>query len=82
MLGFAPSQPAGGEGLSRRRWKPADRLLLGWCLLQLAYDKQFAAALLLPMYYLTDATVTLFAPDGEARAVLGGAPFAFLSARD
>jgi UDP-N-acetylmuramyl pentapeptide phosphotransferase/UDP-N-acetylglucosamine-1-phosphate transferase len=35
-------------------------LLLGWCLLELAYDKQFAAALLLPLYYLADATVTLF----------------------
>jgi UDP-N-acetylmuramyl pentapeptide phosphotransferase/UDP-N-acetylglucosamine-1-phosphate transferase len=34
-------------------------LLLGWCLLQLAYHQQFAAALLLPLYYLSDATVTL-----------------------
>jgi UDP-N-acetylmuramyl pentapeptide phosphotransferase/UDP-N-acetylglucosamine-1-phosphate transferase len=34
-------------------------LLLGWCLLQLAYRQQFAAALLLPLYYLFDATVTL-----------------------
>jgi UDP-N-acetylmuramyl pentapeptide phosphotransferase/UDP-N-acetylglucosamine-1-phosphate transferase len=34
-------------------------LMLGWCLLQLAYDGQFAAALLLPMYYLFDATATL-----------------------
>jgi UDP-N-acetylmuramyl pentapeptide phosphotransferase/UDP-N-acetylglucosamine-1-phosphate transferase len=34
-------------------------LLLGWCLLQFAYDGQFAAALLLPMYYLFDATATL-----------------------
>jgi UDP-N-acetylmuramyl pentapeptide phosphotransferase/UDP-N-acetylglucosamine-1-phosphate transferase len=34
-------------------------LLLGWCLLQLAYGGQLAAALLLPLYYLTDATVTL-----------------------
>jgi UDP-N-acetylmuramyl pentapeptide phosphotransferase/UDP-N-acetylglucosamine-1-phosphate transferase len=34
-------------------------LLLGWCLLQLGYDKQYAAALLLPMYYLFDATATL-----------------------
>jgi UDP-N-acetylmuramyl pentapeptide phosphotransferase/UDP-N-acetylglucosamine-1-phosphate transferase len=34
-------------------------LLLGWCLLQLAFHQQFAAALLLPLYYLTDATVTL-----------------------
>ena len=34
-------------------------LLLGWCLLQLAFHQQFAAALLLPLYYLSDATVTL-----------------------
>src|SRR5260370_22185354 len=34
-------------------------LLLGWCLLQLAWHHQFVAALLLPLYYLADATVTL-----------------------
>jgi UDP-N-acetylmuramyl pentapeptide phosphotransferase/UDP-N-acetylglucosamine-1-phosphate transferase len=33
--------------------------LVGWCLLQLAWHQQFAAALLLPLYYLADATVTL-----------------------
>src|SRR6266852_3494723 len=44
------------------RWSGFHRsigLLLGWCLLQLAYHQQFAAALLLPLYYLSDATVTL-----------------------
>jgi UDP-N-acetylmuramyl pentapeptide phosphotransferase/UDP-N-acetylglucosamine-1-phosphate transferase len=35
-------------------------LLAGWCLLQLAWHQQIAAALLLPLYYLADATVTLF----------------------
>jgi UDP-N-acetylmuramyl pentapeptide phosphotransferase/UDP-N-acetylglucosamine-1-phosphate transferase len=35
-------------------------LLLGWCLLQLAWHQQLAACVLLPLYYLTDATVTLF----------------------
>jgi UDP-N-acetylmuramyl pentapeptide phosphotransferase/UDP-N-acetylglucosamine-1-phosphate transferase len=34
-------------------------LLLGWCLLELAYRGHLVAALLLPMYYLADATVTL-----------------------
>jgi UDP-N-acetylmuramyl pentapeptide phosphotransferase/UDP-N-acetylglucosamine-1-phosphate transferase len=34
-------------------------LLLGWCLLQLAWHQQLAACVLLPLYYLTDATVTL-----------------------
>jgi UDP-N-acetylmuramyl pentapeptide phosphotransferase/UDP-N-acetylglucosamine-1-phosphate transferase len=34
-------------------------LLFGWSLLQLAWQQHFAAALLLPLYYLADATVTL-----------------------
>jgi UDP-N-acetylmuramyl pentapeptide phosphotransferase/UDP-N-acetylglucosamine-1-phosphate transferase len=34
-------------------------LLIGWCLLQLAYDQQLVAAVLLPLYYLVDATITL-----------------------
>jgi UDP-N-acetylmuramyl pentapeptide phosphotransferase/UDP-N-acetylglucosamine-1-phosphate transferase len=34
-------------------------LLLGWCLLELASRQHLAAALLLPLYYLADATVTL-----------------------
>ncbi|HEU0081281.1 MAG TPA: glycosyltransferase family 4 protein [Bradyrhizobium sp.] len=34
-------------------------LLLGWCLLQLASEQNLTAALLLPLYYLADATVTL-----------------------
>ncbi|WP_249158470.1 MraY family glycosyltransferase [Bradyrhizobium jicamae] len=35
-------------------------LLLGWGLLELAMQGQIAAALLLPLYYLADATLTLF----------------------
>ena len=34
-------------------------LLTGWCLLQLAGQAHIAAALLLPLYYLSDATITL-----------------------
>jgi len=34
-------------------------LLTGWCLLQLAGSGHLAAALLLPLYYLADATLTL-----------------------
>ncbi len=34
-------------------------LLLGWLLLQLAAAGYWAAALILPLYYLTDATVTI-----------------------
>jgi UDP-N-acetylmuramyl pentapeptide phosphotransferase/UDP-N-acetylglucosamine-1-phosphate transferase len=44
-------------------------LLLGWCLLQLAFNLHLAAALLLPLYYLSDATLTLF------RRMLGREPF-------
>jgi UDP-N-acetylmuramyl pentapeptide phosphotransferase/UDP-N-acetylglucosamine-1-phosphate transferase len=43
--------------------------LLGWLLLQLARDGQPAAAFLLPLYYLADATVTLI------RRVAAGEPF-------
>jgi UDP-N-acetylmuramyl pentapeptide phosphotransferase/UDP-N-acetylglucosamine-1-phosphate transferase len=34
-------------------------LLLGWCFFELAYRQYLTAALLLPLYYLLDATVTL-----------------------
>jgi UDP-N-acetylmuramyl pentapeptide phosphotransferase/UDP-N-acetylglucosamine-1-phosphate transferase len=34
--------------------------LTGWCLLELASHRHLAAALLLPLYYLADATITLF----------------------
>ena len=82
MLGFAPfNRPVAKIFLGDVGSLPIG-LLLGWCLLQLAYHQQFAAALLLPLYYLLDATVTLVAPAGQARAVLGGPSLAFLSARD
>jgi UDP-N-acetylmuramyl pentapeptide phosphotransferase/UDP-N-acetylglucosamine-1-phosphate transferase len=59
MLGFAPfNRPVAKVFLGDVGSLPIG-LLLGWCLLQLAYDGQFAAALLLPLYYLADATVTL-----------------------
>ena len=59
MLGFAPfNRPVATIFLGDVGSLPIG-LLLGWCLLQLAYHEQFAAALLLPMYYLLDATVTL-----------------------
>jgi UDP-N-acetylmuramyl pentapeptide phosphotransferase/UDP-N-acetylglucosamine-1-phosphate transferase len=60
LLGFTPfNRPVAKIFLGDVGSLPIG-LLLGWCLLQLAYDGQFAAALLLPLYYLTDATVTLF----------------------
>jgi UDP-N-acetylmuramyl pentapeptide phosphotransferase/UDP-N-acetylglucosamine-1-phosphate transferase len=59
MLGFAPfNRPVAKIFLGDVGSLPIG-LLLGWCLLQFAYDGQFAAALLLPMYYLFDATATL-----------------------
>jgi UDP-N-acetylmuramyl pentapeptide phosphotransferase/UDP-N-acetylglucosamine-1-phosphate transferase len=59
MLGFAPfNRPVAKIFLGDVGSLPIG-LLLGWCLLQLAYDRQFATALLLPLYYLADATVTL-----------------------
>ena len=60
MLGFAPfNRPVATIFLGDVGSLPIG-LLLGWCLLQLAYHQQFAAALLLPLYYLLDATTTLF----------------------
>jgi UDP-N-acetylmuramyl pentapeptide phosphotransferase/UDP-N-acetylglucosamine-1-phosphate transferase len=59
MLGFAPfNRPVAKIFLGDVGSLPIG-LLLGWCLLQLAYHQQFAAALLLPMYYVLDATTTL-----------------------
>jgi UDP-N-acetylmuramyl pentapeptide phosphotransferase/UDP-N-acetylglucosamine-1-phosphate transferase len=59
MLGFAPfNRPVAKIFLGDVGSLPIG-LLLGWCLLQLAYEGQFAAVLLLPLYYLSDATATL-----------------------
>jgi UDP-N-acetylmuramyl pentapeptide phosphotransferase/UDP-N-acetylglucosamine-1-phosphate transferase len=59
MAGFAPfNKPVAKVFLGDVGSLPIG-LLLGWCLLQLAYQQQFAAAVLLPLYYLSDATLTL-----------------------
>src|SRR5665213_1291062 len=59
MFGFAPfNRPVAKIFLGDVGSLPIG-LLLGWCLLQLGYDRHYAAALLLPMYYLFDATATL-----------------------
>lgn len=66
ILGFAPfNRPVAKVFLGDVGSLPIG-LLLGWCLLELAYGGQLVAALLLPLYYLADATVTLF------RRLLGG----------
>jgi UDP-N-acetylmuramyl pentapeptide phosphotransferase/UDP-N-acetylglucosamine-1-phosphate transferase len=59
MLGFSPfNRPVAKVFLGDVGSLPIG-LLLGWCLLQLAWHQHFAAALLLPLYYLADATLTL-----------------------
>ncbi|WP_407194111.1 MraY family glycosyltransferase [Bradyrhizobium sp. STM 3566] len=59
-LGFAPfNRPVAKVFLGDVGSLPIG-LLLGWCLLELAFRGQTAAALLLPAYYLADSTITLF----------------------
>jgi UDP-N-acetylmuramyl pentapeptide phosphotransferase/UDP-N-acetylglucosamine-1-phosphate transferase len=59
VLGFAPfNKPVAQLFLGDVGSLPIG-LLLGWLLLKLARDGQPAAALLLPLYYLADASVTL-----------------------
>jgi UDP-N-acetylmuramyl pentapeptide phosphotransferase/UDP-N-acetylglucosamine-1-phosphate transferase len=59
MLGFAPfNRPVAQVFLGDVGSLPIG-LLLGWCLLQLALAQHVVAALLLPLYYLADATITL-----------------------
>ena len=69
MIGFAPfNRPVATIFLGDVGSLPIG-LLLGWCLLQLAWHQHIAAALLLPLYYLCDATVTLL------RRMVRGEPF-------
>jgi UDP-N-acetylmuramyl pentapeptide phosphotransferase/UDP-N-acetylglucosamine-1-phosphate transferase len=69
MVGFAPfNRPVAKVFLGDVGSLPIG-LLLGWCLLQLAHNQQIVAALLLPLYYLSDATVTLL------RRLTRGEPF-------
>jgi UDP-N-acetylmuramyl pentapeptide phosphotransferase/UDP-N-acetylglucosamine-1-phosphate transferase len=59
MVGFAPfNRPVAKVFLGDVGSLPIG-LLLGWCLLELIHRQHLAAALLLPLYYLADATVTL-----------------------
>src|SRR6516165_12418087 len=69
MLGFAPfNRPVAKVFLGDVGSLPIG-LLMGWCLLQLAWHQQLIAALLLPLYYLADATITLL------RRLIRGEPF-------
>lgn len=59
MIGFAPfNKPVAKLFLGDVGSLPIG-LLMGWCLLQLAGSGNLVAALLLPLYYLVDATLTL-----------------------
>jgi UDP-N-acetylmuramyl pentapeptide phosphotransferase/UDP-N-acetylglucosamine-1-phosphate transferase len=69
MLGFAPfNKPVARLFLGDVGSLPIG-LLLGWLLLQLARAGEPAAAVLLPLYYLADASVTLI------RRIAAGEPF-------
>lgn len=69
MIGFAPfNRPVATIFLGDVGSLPIG-LIVGWCLLQLAWHHQVTAALLLPLYYLSDATVTLL------RRIKRGEPF-------
>jgi hypothetical protein len=52
-------QPPSGAAVSADVSSLPIGLLLGWLLVLLAGHGYLAAALLLPLYYLTDATITL-----------------------
>jgi UDP-N-acetylmuramyl pentapeptide phosphotransferase/UDP-N-acetylglucosamine-1-phosphate transferase len=59
LLGFAPfNRPVARLFLGDVGSLPLG-LLTGWCLIELALHGHLAAALLLPLYYLADATITL-----------------------
>jgi len=69
LLGFAPfNRPVAKVFLGDVGSLPIG-LLLGWCLLELAWRGHITAALLLPLYYLIDATFTLL------RRMARGEPF-------
>ena len=59
MLGFAPfNKPVARLFLGDAGSLPIG-LVLGWLLMQLAVEGHRAAAVILPLYYLADATITL-----------------------
>ena len=82
VIGFAPfNRPVARLFLGDVGSLPIG-LLLGWLLVVLAASGHFAAALLLPLYYLADATITLLRRLAKWRTGLAGASQPLLSARD
>ncbi|AVT82889.1 glycosyl transferase [Rhodopseudomonas palustris] len=60
LLGFAPfNRPGAAKVFLGDVGSLPIGLLVGWCLLQLAVQGHVTAALLLPLYYLADSTLTL-----------------------
>ena len=69
ILGFAPfNKPVAKLFLGDVGSLPIG-LLLGWLLLELAGRGHLAAAIILPLYYLADTTITL------VRRIAAGEPF-------
>ena len=69
ILGFAPfNRPVAKLFLGDVGSLPIG-MLTGWCLLQLAGNGHLIAALLLPLYYLADATFTLFRRMGNGEVI-------------
>jgi UDP-N-acetylmuramyl pentapeptide phosphotransferase/UDP-N-acetylglucosamine-1-phosphate transferase len=69
MLGFAPfNRPVARIFLGDVGSLPIG-LLLAWCFVELAYAGHLAAAVLLPLYYLADATLTLLRRLAKREAV-------------
>ena len=82
IIGFAPfNRPVARLFLGDVGSLPIG-LLLGWLMLMLAGRNNLAAAILLPLYYLADATITLARRLDQARGGLAGASHPLLSARD
>ncbi|MET0707083.1 MAG: glycosyl transferase, partial [Tardiphaga sp.] len=69
LLGFAPfNRPVAKIFLGDVGSLPIG-LLLAWCFVELAYAGHLAAAILLPLYYLADATVTLLRRAAKREAI-------------
>lgn len=58
-LGFAPFNKPVAKVFLGDVGSLAIGLMLAWCLIELAYRQNLVVALLLPLYYLSDATLTL-----------------------
>jgi UDP-N-acetylmuramyl pentapeptide phosphotransferase/UDP-N-acetylglucosamine-1-phosphate transferase len=70
VLGFAPfNRPVAKLFLGDGGSLPIG-LVMGWLLLQLAGNGHLAAALLLPLYYLADATITLARRWGRGERIM------------